>query len=66
MAYELKDLVKDTVTGNVEFISQDERNKRIQICNVCEYNRMKVCAQCGCMIDLKTKLKKAECPIGKW
>lgn len=66
MAYKLTDLVKDAVQGNVEFITQEERNNRIKICNICEYNRLKVCTQCGCMIDAKTKLKKAECPIGKW
>lgn len=41
---------------------------RMEICKQCPFlskagNR---CKQCGCFMDLKTTLKRAKCPIGKW
>ena len=42
------------------------KRNRITICNVCDQNKMQMCRMCGCMIPMKTTLKKASCPIGKW
>lgn len=38
------------------------------ICKSCEYFRkmMKTCKICNCFMPLKTKLKNAKCPKGKW
>lgn len=41
---------------------------RLKICNECpafRKNLMK-CTKCGCFMKLKSTLKQAECPIGKW
>ena len=42
--------------------------ERLDICQSCEYlfKKTNTCKKCGCFMDAKTKLKKAECPIGKW
>ena len=66
MGYNLKDLATDIVKGDLEYVPQETKRKRIEICNVCEHNRMQLCKLCGCMIQMKTTLKKASCPIGKW
>lgn len=66
MSYSLKDLAKDTITGSVEFVDQETYKKRINICNICDYNNYRTCTKCGCLVDLKTKLTKACCPMGKW
>ena len=66
MSYSLKDLAKDTVKGNVEFAGQDLHKRRIDVCNVCDYNKVRTCTKCGCFIDIKTKLVKSTCPMGKW
>lgn len=66
MSYSLKDLAKDTVKGNVDFISPEVRKKRIDLCNVCDYLKLRTCTKCGCLVDLKTKLTKSSCPMGKW
>lgn len=41
---------------------------RLQICKSCEWFRQKTktCSKCGCFMKLKTTLKKAQCPVGKW
>lgn len=41
---------------------------RLKICNTCEWfnKRLVKCRQCGCFMKLKSTLKQAECPIGKW
>ena len=50
-----------------EKLVSDDIEGRWDICKACEHltahNR---CTQCGCFMKLKTKLKAARCPIGKW
>jgi len=43
-------------------------SKRMDICRKCEYlfTPTNTCKKCGCFMDIKTKLKEAYCPIGKW
>ena len=54
----MKDRVK-----NVMLHDQDIIDKRLEICNSCEFltdnNR---CEKCGCFMKLKTKLKGVVCP----
>lgn len=56
---------------------EKEAQKRISICNLCEYKdttdkACKVplsnpcCSLCGCPIASKTRSTNSECPIGKW
>jgi len=46
----------------------EEINKRISICESCEYfiKITKQCSKCGCFMKLKTRLTDASCPIGRW
>ena len=41
---------------------------RLTICNACPYFHKKLakCTKCGCFMKLKSTLKQAACPIGKW
>lgn len=41
---------------------------RLEICNSCEWfhKRLAKCRKCGCFMKLKSTLKQASCPIGKW
>ena len=64
--------------GDVEFTdlfdpSQPRSDKeliesRLKICNGCEWfhKRLHKCRKCGCYMKLKTTLRQAKCPIGKW
>jgi hypothetical protein len=49
------------------FASEETIAQRSELCNNCpSYNRLKICAECGCIMPLKVKIKSAVCPIGKW
>lgn len=41
---------------------------RLSICNECPLfsKRFNKCTKCGCFMNLKTTLRQAKCPIGKW
>ena len=42
--------------------------QRLAICNVCPAFKKNTqrCSKCGCFMQLKSTLKQAKCPIGKW
>lgn len=50
------------------YIEKIESDKRMDICLGCEHliKLTHQCKECGCLMNLKTKLKDATCPIGKW
>lgn len=41
---------------------------RLEICKGCPFFRKlsQTCRKCGCFMTLKTTLKNAKCPVGKW
>lgn len=47
---------------------ESEATRRFEICKGCEFltKTTNQCQKCGCLMHLKTKLKAATCPIGKW
>lgn len=50
------------------YVSENISQERMKICNDCDY-LIKVtnqCRQCGCFMNLKTKLVNSKCPVGKW
>lgn len=64
--------------GDVEFLdlfnpmqprSDDELVKqRLEICKACPFldKRLVKCRKCGCFMKLKSTLRQATCPEGKW
>lgn len=58
----------DMVNPNVEHVSEEERNRRFEICKQCPelITLTRQCKKCGCFMSAKTSLAAAECPIGKW
>ncbi len=58
----------DMLNPNTEYAPKEVASQRFSICRVCP-ELIKVthqCKKCGCLMHLKTKLAKAECPLGKW
>jgi len=47
---------------------EEVADQRYSICLSCPelINMTKQCKKCGCFMALKTKVKHASCPIGKW
>ena len=62
--------------GDVEFLDlfnpkqpksdQELIDYRMSICRECPFFTGKRCRKCGCFMALKTTLRQAQCPIGKW
>jgi len=50
------------------YTTREKRNERLDICKGCDRITFatRQCKECGCFMALKTWLKEAECPIGKW
>lgn len=46
--------------------------KRMEICKSCEHfkavlgDKVAVCGECGCLMQLKVRFKDAYCPKEKW
>lgn len=63
------DLLKSKEPGSMgERVSEEEQQKRISICRECPrfVKLTSQCLECGCIMNLKTKLAAATCPLGKW
>lgn len=58
----------DMLNPNTEYVEEAEATRRYDICKACPelIDLTKQCKQCGCVMPLKTKLAKAECPLKKW
>lgn len=50
------------------YTTREVRDSRYAICKGCDefWKTVKVCKECGCSMPMKTWLKEARCPIGKW
>ena len=66
----MSDDVKFTDLFNPKAPRSDEEliKDRLDICNTCPMLNKKLmqCKKCGCFMKLKTTLKGAKCPLGKW
>jgi len=58
----------DLINPNTEYIDKETSESRFEICKLCPelISLTKQCKKCGCFMALKTKMKEASCPIGKW
>jgi hypothetical protein len=56
----------DFFKPSTEYASQELAQKRMDICNGCEFLKFKFCKECGCFMPAKTLLQESKCPIGKW
>ena len=68
MAYNIIDVVKDLVTGNLKFVTRTVANERYTKCINCDVFNSKLnnCTICGCYMPIKTKLEKSTCPMEIW
>lgn len=66
MTYNVIDAAKDFLTGKMEYAGGEEELKRLDICRTCDAATAGMCTACGCVIPVKVKLAKSECPMGLW
>lgn len=58
----------DLLNPHAEYVDKETSEARFDICKTCPelFQMTKQCKKCGCFMALKTKLKGADCPLGKW
>jgi hypothetical protein len=58
----------DLVNPDTEWVDETLFNERYSICKSCPelIKLTKQCKKCGCFMAVKSKLKMASCPLGKW
>jgi hypothetical protein len=58
----------DAINPNTAQADDAEADARYKACLSCPelVSLTKQCKRCGCFMSVKTKLKHARCPIGKW
>ena len=58
----------DLYNKNIGRVEQELADRRMEICLGCPQliKLTNQCKECGCIMNLKTKLPNAECPLGKW
>jgi hypothetical protein len=58
----------DMLNPETEYVSEEDAKARLDICKACPrlIKGTNQCKECGCFMNLKTKLKDASCPLHKW
>jgi predicted Zn-ribbon and HTH transcriptional regulator len=62
------DIIQDTIKGNDLLVDNFEKQRRYNICEVCEYffQPQARCKKCGCFMEKKVEFRAAKCPMNKW
>jgi len=68
MAKNLAESTVKHVKSGLLKVTEEERQKRLDICSDCEFYIPKEdrCGKCGCYMKSKSTWKTGQCPIGKW
>lgn len=64
--YNLMNVIKDTVTGEAKYVSEEKLKSRLAICKACPSLLAGACTKCGCIVQLKAKYEESSCPVDKW
>jgi hypothetical protein len=58
----------DLLNPKQKRVDEEEKNRRLAICERCEFFRQasRTCKKCGCFMNLKSTLSQASCPVHKW
>lgn len=54
------------IVNGAEYVTEEEKHSRLDICGQCEHFEAAQCKLCTCFMNAKAELKTAKCPIGKW
>ena len=67
---DMEDVAKpwDILNPKINKLSEEDSQKRLDICLQCDrlVKKINQCKECGCLMNLKTQLPHAYCPLGKW
>ena len=61
--------LENAALSKIADVADDElAERRMEICRACPFYVALThqCRKCGCIMNLKTKIRDAKCPEGKW
>lgn len=59
--------LKEIASGNPDLVDEETFQARIDTCLSCsERAPINVCRLCKCVIPLKAKFTRSDCPAGRW
>ena len=60
-------IANNIANGVDQIVPEEIKVDRLSKCNSCPHLlKTRQCGDCFCFVDLKTKYKQEECPLGKW
>jgi hypothetical protein len=69
MSTQLWNLTKSLVSfvsDGCKLVTTEQYEKRLQVCDACEFRENRRCVKCGCAIDWKARGRAFQCKEGKW
>ena len=68
MAKNLAFAARELAKQGIEYVDDQEKERRESICATCEFAMQdgKRCGKCGCFLKWKVKMKAWHCPIDRW
>jgi hypothetical protein len=62
--------IQVTMISEIDFLvdKESQSQTRLDICKGCDQLLpiVNVCKQCGCLMNIKTRIYSSTCPLGKW
>jgi hypothetical protein len=60
--------VVNHLADGMKKVSEEEFNKRLDICKKCDKfdDKSVRCKQCGCFLNIKASWNSEKCPLGLW
>lgn len=59
-------IVRNIINEDDDFVTEEIKTFRKNICNICENYNNGQCLLCGCVTETKILYIESECPINKW
>lgn len=58
----------DLLNPKTKMANFEKSEMRMSLCLDCPelFKPSKQCKQCGCFMEIKTKIDSSKCPLGKW
>lgn len=68
LAKSITNNIDHAMDGDSVIASMEEVERRLTICNQCEFYEQasKRCFKCGCFLKIKAAWVKEKCPVDKW
>lgn len=59
--------IQNQINEALDNVDEFQYRTRLNICNRCpKLNKLRICTECICPVDIKNKLKSQKCPLGHW